>query len=223
MPAHCFTLLRRCFVVLIAFAGLPVAATEVAQPSQAPAQAVWKQQSVRFHFQSFTTFYSCSSLEEKMKRILVALGANEATSVRSRGCTVRDEISRMPSLEIELISPVEATPAALAELNKTKSTRELAARVRGDSAKADKMAAQFPAQWRRVSFSRGQLRLEPGDCELIEQVKRRVLPKLAVKIVTDEVRCLSHQLSSAQPRLVVDVLVEMPTPDAATTPEARAE
>lgn len=174
---------------------------------QAPVQAIWKQQEVNFYFQSFTTFYSCRSLADKVERLLVALGAGPDTKVRIRGCD-GNEIARMPHLRIKLTSPVEATPAALVELEKTRSTRELAARVRGE--RATDASDQFPAYWKPVSLSRGKFDLEPGDCELIDQLKRKVLPKLAVRIVRDDMQCTPNQLAMGQPRLEVEVLAEIP-------------
>jgi hypothetical protein len=114
---------------------------------------------------------------------------------------------------------VEATPEALAELDKTRSTRELVARVRGDSKQAQLAAAPFPAHWKRVSLSRGKLNLEPGDCELIEQLNKKVFPKLAIRVVDDTVGCTPHGTSMKQPRLVVEVLAPLPTADEAQQKE----
>jgi hypothetical protein len=192
-------------------------------PSDAPVQAIWKPQELTFYFQSFTTFYSCSSLEAKVKRLLVAVGAHREMKIRTRGCMSHNDIARMPYVEITMRSPVEATPEALAELDKTKSTRELAARVRGDSKQAELAAGQFPAQWKRVSLSRGKLNLDPGDCELIEQLKKEVLPKLAIKVVDDDVGCTPNQISMTQPRLVVDALAPIPTPDEAPAAKKKSK
>lgn len=185
-------------------------APETTGETVAPVQAIWKQQDINFYFHSFTTFYSCRSLADKVERLLIALGATQETKVRSSGC-YGNEIARMPYLRIKLTSPIEATPAALAELEKTRSTRELAARVRGERA-ADP-SDQFPAHWKRVSLSRGEFNLEPGDCELIDQLKRKVLPKLAVHIVKDDMQCTPNQLTLGQPRLEVEALAEIPKPD----------
>lgn len=183
---------------------------ETAAETTAPVQAIWKQQDVNFYFHSFTTFYSCRSLADKVERLLIALGASEETKVRSSGCD-GNEIARMPYLRIKLTSPIEATPAALAELEKTRSTRELTARVRGERA-ADP-SDRFPAHWKRVSLSRGEFGLAPGDCELIDQLKRKVLPKLAIRIVKDDMQCTPNQLTLGQPRLEVEALTESPKPD----------
>ena len=199
------------------------AETPAPPPSDAPVQAVWKSQEIKFYYQSFTTFYSCSSLETKVKRLLIAVGANRDMKIRTRSCMSAHEISRMPYVEITLVSPVEATPEVLAEFDKTKSTRELVARVRGDAKEAELATTQFPAQWKRVSLSRGKLNLEPGDCELIDQLKDKVLPKLAIKIVDDNVECVPGRISMSQPRLVVDALAPMPKADDAPSATKEAK
>lgn len=178
--------------------------------------AVWKPQEINFYYQSFTTFYSCASLAEKVKRLLLALGANRDLKVRSTGCE-SSEIARMPVVRIRLSSPAEATPQTLAELEKTRSVRELIARVRGESAAGIEAAAQFPAHWKPVSLSRGDLALDSGDCELIDEFKRKVLPKLSIRVVRDGMRCTPHQFSLGQPRLEVEALTAVPAtlPDAA--------
>jgi hypothetical protein len=173
-------------------------------------QAIWKTQELSFYFQSFTTFYSCRSLEDRVRMILVELGADKSIKVRSTSC-FGNEIARLPHLRINVTSPVEATPEALAELEKTRSTRELTARVRGE--RMAEGTEQFPAYWKPVSLSRGSLRLESGDCELVDQLKRHVLPKLSIRLVKDNVSCSPNQVSMSQPRLEVEALTAMPRPD----------
>ena len=178
-------------------------------------QAVWKPQTLDFHYQSFTTFYSCTSLAEKVRRILIELGSNPQTRVRVSGCESGSEIARMPLVRITTSVPVEATPEALADLEKTRPVRELAARVRNDRAKGIELDQQFPAQWKRVSLSRGSLGLSPGDCELVEQIERKLLPKLSVRVVMSNTRCTPNQTSLGQPRLEVEALAALPKADEA--------
>jgi len=189
------------------------AAAQDSAPSDSPVQAIWKQQQIPFYFQSFTTFYSCDSLEAKVKRILVAVGANEDLKLRTKGCFAPHDIARLPYVEIDVVSAVEATPEALAERDKTRSTRELVARVRGESDEFARLDEQFPAQWRRVSLSRGKVLLDPNDCELLDQMKDKVFPKLGIRIVEDGVKCAVNQPTTFPPKLVVDALFRMPKPD----------
>jgi|SRR5688500_7881696 hypothetical protein len=190
------------------------AASQESAPEAPPVQAIWKHQELQFTFQSFTTFYSCSSLETKVKRILTAVGGNPEMKMRTRGCFSPHDIARMPHMEIDIVAAVEATPEALAERDKTSSTRELAARVRGQTKELEEVLKPFPAQWKTVSLSRGKLYLEPGDCELVDQLKDKVFPKIGVKVVEDGVSCPPNQTSMSQPKLVVQALIAMPSPDA---------
>jgi len=206
--------------LLFSLPAVAVAADAPAEPeAQAasaadPVQAIWKHQEIAFYFQSFTTFYSCTGLESKLERIMRELGVHARVKVRSADCPYT--VARMPRVIMQVISPVEATPEALAERDKNKSVRELAQRVRGKKNEnpLDSLE-QFPAQWRRVSLTRGRLDLQPGDCELIDELQKKVLPKLAVRTVRDDVQCSPNQLTLGQPRLEVDSLVELPKPDEA--------
>jgi hypothetical protein len=183
----------------------PVAAAD-------PVQAIWKHQEIAFYFQSFTTFYSCTSLESKLERIMRELGVHAKVKVRSADCP--SSVARMPRVVMRVVSPVAATPEALADRDKNKSVRELAERVRGkkNDHPLDSLE-EFPAQWRTVSLTRGRLDLQPGDCELIDELQKKVLPKLAVRIVRDDVQCTPNQLTMGQPRLEVEALMEVPKPD----------
>jgi hypothetical protein len=199
--------------LLCALPGLLAAARAAEEAAPEPVQAIWKDQEFAFFFQSQTTFYACSSLEAKLERILKLLGATAArVRVRSVDCQSPGRIVRMPRIIINVHAPVEATPEAYAERDKNKSTRELAARVRGDKGDPEALAA-FPAQWKRVSLSRGKANLEPGDCELIDELRRKVLPKLSVRLVKDNTHCTPHQVTLGQPQLEIEALVALPKPD----------
>jgi hypothetical protein len=198
------------YALLCALAGLLADARATQPGSPEPVQAIWKEQEFSFYFQSQTTFYSCSSLEAKLERILKALGTQPNVRVRSIDCQ-RGPV-RMPRVTVTVRAPIEATPAAIAERDKDKSKRELAARVRGESEDPTALAP-FPAQWKRVSLSRGAVNLEPGDCELIDEVRRKVLPKLAARLVENGTQCTPGQVSMSQPQLEVEALVALPKPD----------
>jgi hypothetical protein len=198
------------YALLCALTGL-LATADAAEPgSPEPVQAIWKDQEFSFYFQSRTTFYSCTSLEAKVQRILKALGTRPNVKVRSVDC--QSGPVSMPRVILNISAPIEATPEAIAERDQGKSKRELAARVRGESEDPAALAP-FPAQWKRVSLSRGQLGLEPGDCELIDELRRKVLPKLAVRVAENNINCTPHQVTVGQPQMEVDALVALPKPD----------
>lgn len=198
------------------------AAQQGGEPAQVVATtvvaAVWKPQEISFYFHSFNTFYPCPSLNDKVRRLLLQLGADSSIRVRSTGCDMGYSMARSPMVKIRLSAPAEATPETLAELEKTRSTRELVARVRGGETMD--VTAQFPAYWRRVALDRGARTLDSGDCELIDAIKRQVLPQLAVRIVRDNMRCGPYQYSSGPVPLEVEALVAMPAADAIVKREA---
>ena len=197
--------------ILCALPGLLFGAHAAEPGSPEPVQAIWKNQEFAFYFQSQTTFYSCSSLEAKLERILKVLGVPKPyVKVRSVDC--QSGPVRMPRVFVKITAPVEATPEAIADRDKGKSKRELAARVRGEKEDPEALAP-FPAQWKVVSLSRGAADLEPGDCELIDELRRKVLPKLAIRVVKDSTHCTPQQLTLGQPQLEVQALVALPKPD----------
>ena len=202
---------RIVLVVLCALPRLLLGADATERGAPESVQAIWKNQEFAFFYQSQTTFYSCSSLEAKLERLLKALGVRKpSVTVRSVDC--QSGPVRMPRVVVNVTAPVEATPQALAERDKGKSKRELTARVRGEKEDPEALAP-FPAQWKRVSLNRGALGLEPGDCELIDEMRRKVLPKLAIRVVEDNTHCTPQQLTIGQPQLEVEALVALPKPD----------
>jgi len=213
---HCLLALGAALLGVLATVP-PAGAAEEAAAAAEQVSAVWKPQQINFYMHTITSVYSCRALEDKVRQLLLELGADKDTTVRSVGC-YGSELSRSPYLRIKLVSPVEATPQVLAELEKSRSTRELAARVKGE--RPNEITGQFPAQWRKVSLSRGKLGLEEGDCELIDELKRKVLPKLAIRVVKDEVSCMPYSVTMGQPRLEVEALTQMPQPDAAASEQS---
>ena len=207
-----FGMRLRAAVCALAFgaAGTVSAAESNADAPVQEVQALWKTQEISFFYQSFSTYYACRSLEDRVRQILIALGADPSVKVRATSC-FGNEIARSPHVKINVTSPIEATPEAIAELEKTRSTRELTARVRGE--RMVEPTEQFPAYWKPVSLSRGNLRLEAGDCELVDQLKRNVLPKLSIRVVKDYMSCAPNQGSLGQPRLEVEALTVAPKPD----------
>jgi hypothetical protein len=218
---------RRCLILLALYplailaaqpegsaAPPPDSAAAAGQSAATPVQAIWKHPEIPFYFQSVITFYSCTSLEDKLERVLRHMAPEVRARVRSADCNVAvSQITRIPYVVIDITSAVEATPQALAEQKKTQPTRELAARVRGQPLAGTQSSEQFAAQWKRISFEDRKLRLDPGDCELIDQIKRKTLPRLSVRIVEDRVLCNSNGSLVGAPRLVIEALMEAPKPD----------
>lgn len=168
-------------------------------------EAVWKPQQVNFEYRGYSTTYSCRSLEDKLETILRTVGAREDVQLRSYACDERVGIARF---QILLQSPVVASEDNLRELTTHDTKDELIARVNGEKLPSAADLPRFTAVWKTVSFARDRrMRLERGDCELVQQLRRQVLPRMSVHIVKDNVRCASGFGNIGPPRLTVSALV----------------
>jgi hypothetical protein len=172
--------------------------------ADASVEAVWKPQRLNFVYRGYNTLYTCRSLQDKLERILLSVGANGEIALRTYFC---DDLTGTARFQIAMESPVEATPENIRELATHDSQDVLIARVRGETLPTAEDVARFPAVWKTVSFGRDRkLRLAPADCELVLALRRQILPRMSVQIVRDNVRCSVHG-NIAAPRLVVSALV----------------
>lgn len=187
--------------------------THAAQAQEATAiEAVWYPQELRYSYSGFTTAYDCDAAERRIKNILLALGAHPETKVRASGCRP-NRPARHFFVTITTATPVAATQAPASP---GKSEQELLRRM---GVKAAISSEAFPAAWKTVELSRDRaLDLKPGDCELMEGLRNHVLPKLSVRVLADQVRCVPKQLDATTPELTVSALIALPTPD---TPAGR--
>ena len=175
-----------------------------AADSDAPVEAVWHKQSVNFQYHGFSTYYTCSGLREKLRRILINIGARETLQLHGYSCS--DQGSARFRITFE--SPVVATAQNVQALTTYSAEELLAARTRGEYLPTAQDLPRFPALWKTVSFSRDRrLALTPGDCELVEQIRRAILPRLAVEVIHDRLNC-SPSGNLRAPRLTVVALVE---------------
>jgi hypothetical protein len=226
-------------MVMLLFAACTATMAEE-QPAGSPAEpaaAIWKTQELSFTYSSATSVYSCGALRSRVISILRAVGANEDLKVsvsscqdffappefptsRSRQISPLAGIGRGPAqlafVRIRLRNPTPATPDAIAELEKSKGYRELLGRVTGSSEANQEAAAQFPALREQVLLNYRSLRLEPEECELLEQMIREVFPKLGVRVVENSMSCIPRQTTLIKPRVKVEAFIKLPPPDAST-------
>lgn len=197
-------------LIAIAWAAVLVLAGSVAhaesQPDPAVVEAVWKPQRINFVYRGYSTLYTCSGLQEKLEKILTTVGARGGIELRAYSC---DDALAIARFEIALTSPVEATPENVEELTTYDARDALIARVRGERLASAEDLQRFPAVWKTISFARSrEMRLEPGDCELVLQLRRHILPRMSVQIVSDRVRC-SEFGNIGRPQLTVSALVPL--------------
>lgn len=174
-------------------------------------QAVWKRQDVIFVYRSDTTYYNCSALQDKLRQILTHIGARRDVIVQPHACI--DEAG-VVAFKVTLHSPVPATEENVKALTTYDSQDVLTAKIRGERLPPADELPRFAAEWREFSFARDRkLRIAAGDCDLVQQMRRQILPKLAVN-VTHEAHCNSVAPNLGPPRLTVSALVALPSADA---------
>ena len=169
--------------------------------SPAPAWAVWTPKELRFTYMGFTSHYSCDGLADKMRSILLQLGARPDLKIRESPCSG------------SLGRPTEF-PGVTVNMNVL---------VPWDATSANATVTPVPAHWKMVELSteRDPLR-EAGDCELIEQVKAHVLPLFSARNVDYRSTCVPNQLQIGGTRLKAEVLlaVDQKAPGAKPSPPA---
>jgi hypothetical protein len=190
-------------VLVLALAPAPAHAQASGTEPQAAApagsellSAQWVEKNLNFVYQGFTTHYSCDGLRDQMIKVLTQLGARKDMKVRERGCT-------SPTGRPEPFPGVDATFSVLEPVP-----------VNGVVARQ-----MVPARWEpmKLDFGRGSLD-QAGQCELIEQVKHKVLPLFTTRNVDFTNTCVPHQLTPGGTRLEAEILKPAATRSADTAP-----
>jgi hypothetical protein len=167
--------------LLIAVSLFAACAAGAAEPESSA--AVWTAKEADFVYRGFTTRYTCDGLRDKIKRILLDLGARDDIKLVATGCAADSgQPSPLPRVHIKMsvLVPVESPS--------------------GD-------AAAVTAHWQDRSLRAGATGyIGMGDCELVEQVGHEILPLFTTRNVKDESRCVPHQLSSGRPKLTLESL-----------------
>jgi len=131
------------------------------------------------------------------------LGAHQDVRIVGGTCVPDSAVA----LDVAFRSPVEATEENVRAITAYSSTEQLVARVQGKSLPGAADLQRFNAEWREISFAHDrQLSLGPSDCDLIDSVRKQLLPKMSVRIVHNRTHCVGGSLLSA-PRLTVSALV----------------
>ena len=167
-----------------------------ADAAPATVQATWVEQKLRFVYWANTAYYSCDGLEGKVSSILTAIGARPGFKVQARGCF-------NPRRGAEWTPMVDITVATAREVGTVEPAGEGAGQP-------------FPARVMRVDLRDSQTGLlQPGDCELVQQLRDQVFKPLGAKIVVDRMSCSVHTLNIDTITMSLDVLVpvaETPAP-----------
>jgi hypothetical protein len=148
-----------------------------------PVAAIWKEKHVDFLYVGRTARYSCEGLRDKMRTLLLDLGARRDLKVSVVGCDESGQAltrgSIGPRLDIVFSSP--ALPDAAARPLHPGDLAGVEARFETFTLTSD--------AFRNYGI---------GDCELIEEFTRQILPKLATRDVKQDITCVPNQLSGSR-------------------------
>jgi hypothetical protein len=146
--------------------------------------ALWKTYDLYFHYFGFNTYYTCSGLEDRLEQILKQLGADKDVRATATGCLGFNEVNNMLSARIKARLPVAPKAEAEQSFLAVSKPVTLQTRLRGDPGL--------------------------GDCELLEQVRRQLLPALSIPLVKDGLHCSPGQIEIGSQSLQVMTLVAQP-------------
>jgi hypothetical protein len=163
-------------------AGTAAAAAPQAAASANTLSAVWKEQRFDFFYMGRTARYSCEGLRDKMRALLLELGARRDLTVSAIGCDETAPQLRSGSLpNLHILFSAPALPDAEAQPLLPGDSRLLEARYQPFTLTGD--------AFRNLGI---------GDCELVEEFARQVLPKFATRGVKKDITCVPYQLSGSR-------------------------
>jgi hypothetical protein len=187
---------------IVAFAAaMPLAAA--AAPDEQPLPGVWQKHEYTLSYAGFTSHYSCDGIADKVRLLLLAAGARDDLKVRGSCSDPLGAPSR--------ISIARATFHTLAP--------EAAAAAPPAGAAAEPVV-RAPGVWKAVEFKHLEPNwLEAGDCELVEQFDRELLPLFTTRNRQSRMTCVPHQHQLGSIALRFEVFAAVPKPrSAAATP-----
>lgn len=175
-------------------------------------RAAWKVQEIHLPYFGLTTHYSCEGLRDKVQAYLEQLGVREDAVVSVGVCDNISGPAWHPSVNITLAHAVPASDEQAKEFANDANRAKLIARLQRKKSAQVITDEPFNAVRKRVTlFAKDRSNTSSaGDCELLEQVRRDVLPKLDAKVIKDGVRCTPYQGSVGNPRMEVELLMPVP-------------
>jgi hypothetical protein len=198
----------------LAMVACPIGCVYAGDTTSAKAvDAIWRTQLVDFTYNSRDVYYSCDSLQSKVSAILQAVGAHDRIRVDMH--CAGDRFANHAYGRVMMAVPVEATPENVRAATTYDTRDELVARLRQRTLPTANDIDRFPAQWQSVSLTHHKgLRLDASDCDLLQALRRQVLPSMPVRIENERLHCALGASTRIRPRL--DVVALMPAPAADT-------
>jgi hypothetical protein len=181
---------------VLAGAGLMFVASAGWADTGDPVPAVWKEQHLSFLYMGRTSRYTCEGLRDKVRAMLLDMGARRDLTITALGCEAPAARARLESLGPTL-SIVVSTPAL--------PDARLKPLHPGDLGKVDARFESF------VITSDAFRNMGIADCELVEEFVHQILPKLVTRNLKQDISCVPFQQSGGRYLVRGDVLRTLPT------------
>ena len=181
-------------------------------PDAGGVTAVWTPKQLHFVYLGFTAKFSCDGLADRVRSVLLLLGARKDLQVNPSSCSApfgRPDPFPGVTIKMNVLQPVDAS----ADQNAGSS----AANTAGNGGQAPQ---PVPAHWKLVDVNAALARdplWQAGQCELLEQVKQSILPQFSARNVQYTSTCVPNQLTLGATQLKAEMLVP-DQPNAAAPP-----
>ena len=185
------------FVWLLAPVGLMCAVSAWAAEAGGgnPLPAVWKEQHLNFTYTGRTSRYSCDGLREKVRALLLDLGARRDLQIAAIGCEPTASLVPLaysgPSLNIVVSLP--ALPDAAAKPLHPGDLTAVNARFETFTIAND--------VFRNIGMP---------DCELVQEFARQILPKFVTRDLKQDISCVPFQQSGGRFLVRGEILRALP-------------
>jgi hypothetical protein len=160
-----------------------------------PVAAVWKEQHVSFFYMGRTSRYSCDGLRDKVRAMLLELGARRDLTITAVGCADAAAKLRSGSLgpSLQMVFSTPALPQAAAKPLRA-----------GDLAAVN-------ARFEPFTITSDAFRnMGAADCELVEEFAHQVLPKLVTRNLKRDITCVPYQRSGGRFLVRGEILRSLP-------------
>jgi hypothetical protein len=148
----------------------------------APISAVWKEQQLSFFYMGRTSRYSCSGLRDKVRALLLELGARRNLTVTALGCDEPAARARLGSLGPSL-NIMFAAPALPQTSQKPPHPANVGA---------------VDAQFESFTITNDVFRdMGIADCELVQEFARQILPRFVIRNTRQDILCVPSPRSGS--------------------------
>lgn len=168
-PVH-----RALLCVVVSAAGLAACASDTAtesatRPSGPPFAAVWQRHQTTINYFGLTALYSCDSLEDKVRTLLLYLGARPDLKVQQLGCDrAFDRPGHLASVQADFYTLAPASDTA-----------------------AGTGGGTVTAQWATVSIKpMAPYWMGYGECELMQQIKPVIIKDYSARDLHYQTACV---------------------------------